>query len=222
MTRSIMIKPDPVALDYSAFDAFTATSSALLADAHRDVACLGSPIGPLGGKVDFIGTAVTIGAGSMAQWKALEIATPGQVLVIATGGRRDRAEFGAIFVELAMRKGVAAVVTDGLLRDSIEIGQLGIPVFACGSHPSSPRDDSQGRIGMTETLQGTAIANGDILLGDKDGIAVVPRAALAAVLERLLEQRKHEAALAESLSGHDALLPARISQAIAAIPLTSA
>jgi 4-hydroxy-4-methyl-2-oxoglutarate aldolase len=222
MTRSIIIKSAPPDLDAAALDALTATSSALLADAHRDVACLGTPIGPLGGRTVFIGSAVTIGAGSMAQWKALDLAVPGQVLVIATGGRRDRAEFGAIFVELAMRKGVAAIVTDGLLRDGEEIGQLDMPVFACGSHPSSPRDDTPGRIGATETLQQTAISSGDILVGDKDGIAVVPRAALPAVLERLLAQRQHEAGLAASLSGHEALLPVRVSEAIAAIPIISA
>ncbi len=175
-----------------------------------------------GGKSSFVGTAVTIGSGSMAQWKSLDTSTSGQVLVIAAGGRRDSAEFGAIFAELARRRGVAAIVTDGLLRDSEEIGRLELAVFACGTHPSSPRDDTQGRIGMTETLQGLTIETGDLIVGDSDGVAVIPAAATAAVLSVVPKQSQRKARLVEALAAPGGSLPGRIVEALAAIPIIEA
>ncbi|MFK3781209.1 RraA family protein [Agrobacterium sp. NPDC089420] len=219
MTQSILVKPHRAGFDNSVQQSLADVSSALLADADSRVACLGTPIRPFGGKLSFVGTAVTIGSGSMAQWKSLDLSKPGQVLVIASGGRRDRAEFGAIFVELARRRGVAAIVTDGLLRDSAEIGRMNLAVFACGTHPFSPRDDTQGRIGMPEALLGVTINTGDLLVGDDDGIAVIPAAVASAVRAIVPKQHQREARLLEALETPGGLLPERIVDALAAIPI---
>lgn len=165
-------------------DALGDAPTALLADAHRSVAAIGEPLRNHGGGVRFVGEALTIHPGSLAQWKALDIARAGQVLVIAAGGRRDRSEFGAVFATLAARKGLA-IVTDGLLRDRDEIAALDIAVFACGSHPFSPADPEQGRIGFPEKIAGVEVATGDVIVGDADGLAIIPRAQVPAVLDRL-------------------------------------
>lgn len=222
MTRSIMVKPSGGGFDQNIWRTLADVSSALLADTHPEVVCLGSPMRSFGGRPAFSGPAVTISSGSMAQWKALEMAMPGQVLIITTGSRHDRAEFGAIFVELAKRKGVAAIITDGFLRDSEEIGRIDVAVFGCGTHPSSPRDDTQGRIGMPELLHGAGIETGDVVVGDADGLAIIPSAVVPAVLESLLMQRQREAGLIDALAAPGSSLPGRIVQALAAIPVVDA
>lgn len=198
-------------------DGFRNAATALLADAHPSVSALGEPLRNFGKRRYFIGEALTIHSGSLAQWKALDLAHAGQVLVIATGGRRNESEFGAVFVTLALRKGIAAIVTDGLLRDRDEIEKLDIAVYACGTHPSSPEDPQQGRIGLPEQLAGVRVATGDIITGDADGVAIVPREAVAAVLQKLEGQRMRERDYGDTGSG--ASLPKGILEAVRAVPL---
>jgi 4-hydroxy-4-methyl-2-oxoglutarate aldolase len=101
-------------------------------------------------------------------------------------------------VELAKRRGIAAIVTDGLLRDCEEIGGADIAVSGGGPHPSSPRDDTQGRIGMPVLLQGAKIETGEVAVEDADGIAIIPSAAVPAVLEALLKQQQSAKIVATS------------------------
>lgn len=206
--------------DPAALERLRDAPSALLADAHRDVHALGEPLRHFGGKAAFVGDALTVQAGSLAQWKALDLAHAGQVLVIASGGRRDRAEFGAVFVKLALAKGLSAIVTDGLLRDREEIGLLDIAVMACGSHPSSPVDPQRGRVGFPIEVCGAPIAEGDLIAGDADGLAIIARASVPSVLERLERQQQHEEALAAPTAGTWSL-PCRIREALAAVPLVN-
>lgn len=172
--------------------------TAAVLDADVGAAGIGSPIAATGGASAFSGVALTVTYGSLAQWKALDLAKAGDVIVIATQNRRDCAEFGAVFVEIAKAKGVAAIVTDGLLRDKDEIAALGLPVFAAGTHPSSPPDPECGTVGMPVTIAGIQISTGDAVIGDSDGIAVVSRARFADVEHALSNQTEKEYALHDS------------------------
>jgi regulator of RNase E activity RraA len=90
---------------------------------------------------------------------------------------------------MARNGGVAAVVTDGVVRDIPGIDAVGIPVFACGVSPNSPQKNGPGRIGLPIVIGGVAVDAGDIVVGDQDGVVVVPRAraaAVAAALEAVL------------------------------------
>lgn len=148
----------------------------------------------------FIGPAIPISAGSLAQWKALELVQPGDVLVIACGGRRDRAEFGAVFAAIAQARGVAAIITDGLLRDRDEIAELALPVMAAGAHPAFPFDPAPGRVNLTIALSGVSIRSGDLVAGDGDGIAAIPPESLGTLAERLPVQKQKEAALQKAMA----------------------
>lgn len=215
--KSIVCSRLAISAEPLPLDGLAATPTALLADAHRSVTAWGEPMRNFGGERRFVGEALTVREGSLAQWKALDLARAGQVLVIACGARRNRAEFGAIFVGIAAAKGLAAIVTDGLLRDREEIAGLDIAVFACGSHPASPADDALGTIGLPVDFAGARICTGDIVVGDPDGIALIPRGELAAVLARLEGQRTRERDLAVSAAG--ASLPPRLHAALETVQL---
>ena len=74
---------------------------------------------------------------------------------------------------------MVACVTDGLVRDVDGIDAVGTPVFARGVSPNSPFKDGPGEIGLAVVVGGAAIESGDVIVGDKNGVAVVPRARVA-------------------------------------------
>ena len=122
---------------------------------------------------------------------ALAEAAPGDVLVVATRGGR-RAVFGELFATEARRRGLAGIVCDGLCRDASGIRALGLPVFTRGLSPSSPQKDGPGEIGAPVSCGGVTVSSGDVIVGDEDGVVVVPLRDLEAVGERLQVVRKKE------------------------------
>lgn len=191
--------------------------TSVLADATREVGVAGHPLSMVAPRPAFIGPAIPISAGSLAQWKALEHVQPGDVLVIACGDRRDRAEFGAVFAAIAQARGVAAIITDGLLRDREEIAELSVPVLAAGSHPASPFDPAPGSVNLPVTLCSLTIRPGDIVAGDADGIAVIPCESLGKLTERLPAQKQKEAALQKAMA--NGILPDALVAGLARMPV---
>ncbi len=136
----------------------------------------------------FTGVALTVNAGprdNLAAWAAIEIARPGDVIVITTGEYRGCSVLGDIYVGMAKNAGVVAIVTDGAVRDLPGIEATGIPVFAMGVSPNSPWKNGPGNIGLPITIGGGIVDAGDILVGDQDGVVVVPRNKAGAVAENL-------------------------------------
>jgi 4-hydroxy-4-methyl-2-oxoglutarate aldolase len=152
----------------------------------------------------FVGVAVTCDCGpadNLAVFAALDIAGPGDVLVCATNAYEGTAVIGDLMAGMARNKGVAALVTDGLVRDQIGLRQVGLPVFAAGVTPNSPARQGPGTAGLPVVVGGVAVASGDVLVGDLDGAVVIPRERLAAVVERLVVIRQKEAALDAAVRG---------------------
>jgi 4-hydroxy-4-methyl-2-oxoglutarate aldolase len=152
----------------------------------------------------FVGVAVTCDCGpadNLAVFAALDIAGPGDVLVCATNAYEGTAVIGDLMAGMARNKGVAALVTDGLVRDQIGLRQVGLPVFAAGVTPNSPARQGPGTAGLPIVVGGVSVASGDVLVGDLDGVVVIPRERLAAEVERLVVIRQKEAALDAAVRG---------------------
>lgn len=105
--------------------------------------------------------------------KAMDLAQPGDVIVIDAGGTHNRAIFGEIMVKYCEKRGLAGVIVDGAIRDYDTISQLSFPVYASGVNPNGPYKNGPGEIGTTITFGGQVINPGDIILGDQDGIVVI-------------------------------------------------
>lgn len=161
------------------------TSSAV-GDAMGRRGGLGPAIRPLTPKVQFAGTALTVRCvpgDNLAALVALSSVMPGDVIVIACDRSIDAAIIGGVVVQWALKCGAVAIVTDGLLRDADELDALGLPIFAVGFHPNGPTKVGSGEIGQPITLEGVMIESGDVILGDRDGVVVVPRGQVAKVIE---------------------------------------
>jgi 4-hydroxy-4-methyl-2-oxoglutarate aldolase len=113
---------------------------------------------------------------------ALEQAAPGDVLVVATNGAPS-AVFGELFATEARRRGVAGIVADGRCRDVRGLRRIGLPVFARGTTPRSGTTVSRAALQETVLCGGVAVAPGDLVVGDDDGLLVAPAARIAAALE---------------------------------------
>jgi regulator of RNase E activity RraA len=98
-------------------------------------------------------------------------------------------------------KGIAAFVTDGLARDRAGIVAAGMPLFAAGIMPASPAANGPGVVGAPVTLGGQHVRPGDIIVGDADGVVVVPLERAQQVLERLAAVRAAEAMAVASVEG---------------------
>jgi RraA family protein len=117
--------------------------------------------------------------------KALDIAEPGDVVVIAAGGTLSNAVLGGMVCAKAKHRGIAGFVVDGLVRDQPEILELDFPVLARGVTPVGPLHRGPGEINFPVACGGVVVNPGDIILADVSGTVVVPRAVAAELLGRL-------------------------------------
>ena len=113
---------------------------------------------------------------------AMALAKPGDVLVIDGKGDQTSALMGTIMMTACRQLGLAGVVVDGAVRDSLEIDEMDYPVFSVGTNPNGPTKNNGGRIGHPVSVGGVTVHAGDFIIGDGDGVVVVAREALAGLL----------------------------------------
>lgn len=116
--------------------------------------------------------------------------SPGTVLVVAGAHESRTAVLGDLVAGELLRAGIAAVVTDGLIRDSRSVAQLGLPVWARGTTPVASRKDGTGRVGGSVVIGEVEVRDGDLVVADADGVVVWPAAQVAAYLERADAKRR--------------------------------
>ncbi|MDF0601972.1 ribonuclease activity regulator RraA [Psychromarinibacter sp. C21-152] len=127
------------------------------------------------------------------QWEAVEAIGEGQVMMIDSRNDPRAASAGNMLMTRMMRKGVAAAVTDGAFRDGTEIAAMPFPAY-CRANTASTRPafhravDMQLPIGCADV----AVYPGDIVVGDADGVSVIPRAIAAELAEEAAEQELRE------------------------------
>lgn len=146
----------------------------------------------------FCGVALTCDAGpadNLAVFGALHIATAGDVVVVATDAFKATAVIGDLVLGMAKNNGISAVVTDGCIRDLDGCIATGLPCYASGITPNSPARNGPGTAGYPVSIGGIAVASGDVVVGDRDGVVVVPYARIDEVVDQLIEVLAAEAAL---------------------------
>ena len=188
--------PRPSAQDVAAF-ANVPTGYAV--DAMNGRGALDYRIKPLAPATSvMVGVAITCHCGpadNLALFGALAIAQPGDILVAATDGFTATSVTGDLLLGMAKNRGLKGLVTDGLARDLPGILGVGLPLYCAGLTPNSPVRNGPGTVGQPVVMGSVAIESGDIVIGDNDGIVIVPRGQIGGVLVRLAQVRAAEAAL---------------------------
>lgn len=106
--------------------------------------------------------------------KALDIAEPGDIVVVDAGGDTTNAIIGELMVAHAQQRGLGGIVIFGAIRDSAELSAGSFPVFACGVTHRGPYKDGPGEVNVPIAIDGMVIHPGDLICGDPDGLLGVP------------------------------------------------
>lgn len=121
--------------------------------------------------------------------KALDVAQPGDIVVVDASGNRSHAVLGDLVSNKAKHIGIQAFVIDGLVRDIEGIRETGLPVYATGITPIGPLHRGPGELNYPVSCGGIVVEPGDIIRGDANGIVVVRKNFAAEILERLHLQK---------------------------------
>ncbi|MDD3229467.1 MAG: RraA family protein [Oscillospiraceae bacterium] len=153
-----------------------------------------------------LGTAFTVrcpAGDNLMFHKALDLAKPGDVLVIAAGGSMSRALCGEIMATYAKSRGLAGFIIDGCVRDRDELAAFtDFPVYARGIIPNGPYKNGPGEINFPVSVGNQVICPGDILIGDGDSFLVIkPEDAEALAHQAAAVHKKEEGQLADIRSG---------------------
>ena len=134
-----------------------------------------------------VGPAITVKArpgDNLMLHYALDIAQPGDVIVVDAGGDLSNALIGEMMVAYAIKRGVAGIVINGAIRDAASVGAGDFPLFAAGVTHRGPYKDGPGEINVPIAMGGMVIEPGDLVIGDDDGLLCVPFDQVAEVYER--------------------------------------
>ena len=164
---------------------FELASTRNSADGNHRMPCLYG-IRPITPDCKMVGRAVTVRTypGDWAKpVEAIDIAGPGSVVVIAAGGAPP-AVWGELATNTSVQKGLAGVVIDGAIRDTPEIRKLNFPAFARHICSNAGEPKGMGEIGVPIVISGIRICPGDWIIGDDDGVIVVPKQRAAETANR--------------------------------------
>lgn len=126
--------------------------------------------------------------------KSLDIAQPGDVVVVDAGSSPMNAVLGDLVATKAKHRGIAGFVVDGLIRDIEGIIEAGMPVFARGITPIGPLHRGPGEVNYPIQCGGIVVNPGDVVMGDMNGVVIVPREVAGEVLAQLQGRKETEAA----------------------------
>ncbi|WP_438855413.1 fumarylacetoacetate hydrolase family protein [Agromyces sp. M3QZ16-3] len=141
------------------------------------------------------------GGGYNAQKRAFDSVGAGEVLVVDARGERGTGTVGDVLALRAKVRGAAGIVTDGGVRDFDAVAEIGIPVFSQGPHPSVlGRRHVPWETDVTIACGGAAVQPGDVIVGDGDGVIVIPPHLVAEVAAEAAEQDAADAWVAERVA----------------------
>ncbi|QNK67083.1 RraA family protein [Variovorax sp. PAMC26660] len=175
---------------------------AILADVAGRRGALHGRIQALRHRMKLAGSALTVEVrpgDNLMIHAAIALAKPGDVLVIDGKGDQSAALMGTIMMNACRQVGIAGVVIDGAVRDSVEIDEMDFPVFSIGTNPNGPTKLASGRIGHPVSVGGVTVRPGDLVVGDADGVVVVEREKIEMLLQAAEKKVEDEAARIDAI-----------------------
>ncbi|HUC90465.1 MAG TPA: RraA family protein [Paenibacillus sp.] len=131
--------------------------------------------------------------------KAIDMAEPGDVIVVDAGGDITQAIIGEIMLRLARKKGLAGFVIDGAIRDTRAFQALNYPCYARGVTHRGPFKEGPGEINVPVCVGNMVVQPGNIIFGDEDGVVAVPQKQAADIMDLVAAQLKRERDIIRSI-----------------------
>ncbi|MGH6861001.1 MAG: RraA family protein [Phyllobacterium sp.] len=185
MTAGFRIRTQWERLDRTYVDEFATLPVSVVSDVMSRLVSGGSNLRPMHCSGVLAGAALTVKTrpgDNLMLHKAIEMAQPGDVIVVDAGGDVTNSLMGELMLAHAIKRGVAGFVLNGAIRDAQAFLHRNLPVYALGVTHRGPYRDGPGEIGLPINLGGMTVEPGDLVLGDLDGVVSVARADLATVL----------------------------------------
>ncbi|WP_185805329.1 RraA family protein [Bacillus canaveralius] len=173
-----------------------------ISDNMSRLCAMGPSLRPYHKSGKLVGTAVTVKTrpgDNLLVHKAIDMAEPGDVIVVDAGGETTNAIVGEIMLRLAQKKGINGFVINGAIRDTAAFKDDVFPVFAKGVTHRGPYKDGPGEINVSISIAGTIVKPGDIVVGDEDGVVVVPAEDASKILQLVRAQQIKEIKILDSI-----------------------
>jgi len=186
-------------------EAFRSIPAPNVADCLNRMCSLNSDIRLISSPPDdvMVGVALTVKTrpgDNLMIHKALSMAESHDIVIVSNGGDRNRALIGEIMASYALKKGIRGIVLDGPVRDIDALSKMTMPIYATGANPDGPFKEGPGEVNVPISCGGMIINPGDILLGNKDGVIVIPSQEAESILRAaneycLFDRKKLDAAM---------------------------
>ena len=163
----------------------SAYQAAILADVAGRRGTAHGRIAALDPRMKLAGPAFTIevrAGDNLMIHAAMAMAKPGDILVIDGKGDQTCALMGAIMVNACVKLKLGGIVMDAAMRDSLELRELGFPVFCAGTNPNGPTKFVPGRINWPVSVGGIGVSPGDLVVADADGVVFIERDKAASLI----------------------------------------
>lgn len=186
-------------------DQFQEVPTTCISDALNGLNNMDAAIKPLKEEYRVAGRAFTVKmpvGDNLVVLKAIREAQPGDVLVIDAKGDEYRAIAGDFILGLAQTLGIKGVIVDGVIRDIVGAKMLNYPVFCKGTTTAASSKAGEGVINVPISCGGVSIQPGDIVVGDADGVVIVPHSMEEEVLKKALEKENKDRERVEKVSGN--------------------
>ena len=194
-------------------------AASILADVAGRRGTLDGRIAPLTRNTRLAGTALTVEVrpgDNLMIHAAMQLAKPGDVLVVDGKGDTTCALMGTIMVNACVKLGITGIVLDAAVRDSEEIVEMGFPVYSVGTNPNGPTKFVPGRINHPISVGGMTVHPGDIVIGDGDGVTIIEREKAPFLLELAAKKVADERARIAALQQGKDLKPAWVTKSLQA------
>ncbi len=197
---NVLIGAYPELLDEKLLERVEKLGTALLCDGMKNLGvpfdgCMDEGINPVDISMKFVGTAATLSTeagNNLPIHLALYSARPGYVLIIDGKGHTEHPYMGDLMISTAKAVGLKGVVVDGLVRDREGLAEMKFPVFARGFMQRGPAKFEAGEINYPIQCGGVPVNPGDLVMGDADGVVVVPRDIMFEVIENAEKKLAYE------------------------------
>lgn len=184
-------------------DGYAGLASSLVGDAMNREQVMAAAIKPIAAGMRLRGQARTVNAMAGDNGiihAAIPLVRQGEVLVVNGMSVDDVAIWGEVMTRAAVEQGIGGIVLDGAVRDLADLREMEFPVFCRAAVPRGPHKGFGGTIDAEISCAGVAVAPGDLVVGDDDGVAVVPLTQVRAVMKAAKEAQKREWAWLEEIA----------------------
>ena len=180
--------------DTALIDAFRPLPVANIGDSINRTFCMHPTIRPFNDN-PLAGPAFTVKVrpgDNLLLHKALDLAAPGDIIVVDGQGDMSNALIGELMVLWAIKRRLGGIIIDGAIRDVNRLRTVSIPVYAAGVTPAGPYKEGPGEINFPVVCGGVVVHPGDIIVGDADGVVVIKPQDASSVLEKASAKSRDE------------------------------